>query len=204
MESFHGDSLSPSIRGRRSLINGSHGGRGGGESSVRVAHGILTNKHSFCLAICGKEGLSLQDQNGDFPLGNSETHKGDGRPTLENQKDLKGGNKRLSPIAVRGSMGRVNPMDFGVENRANPLGKSWSQVVKPNVQQKGFTLEYVAPCVKEDKVVVQTPPEVLNEGTKLWATTLVGYFLDQKLNYQWVNNVALRQFLYGLDSMTSP
>ncbi|KAA8535791.1 hypothetical protein F0562_030775 [Nyssa sinensis] len=86
MESFHGDLFSPSIRGRKSLNNGSHGGRGGGESGARVVCGILTDKHSFCPAICSKEVLSLQDQNWDFPLGNSETHGGDGRPTLEKQK----------------------------------------------------------------------------------------------------------------------
>ncbi|KAA8534656.1 hypothetical protein F0562_032173 [Nyssa sinensis] len=35
MESFHGDSSFPSIRGRRSLNNGSHGGRGGGMQEYR-------------------------------------------------------------------------------------------------------------------------------------------------------------------------
>ncbi|KAA8534650.1 hypothetical protein F0562_032091 [Nyssa sinensis] len=47
MESFHGDSSSPSIRGRRSFNNGSHGGRGGGRSGAQVARGIQAKKQSF-------------------------------------------------------------------------------------------------------------------------------------------------------------
>ncbi|KAA8542875.1 hypothetical protein F0562_024027 [Nyssa sinensis] len=92
MESFHGDSSSPSIRGRRSLNNGNHGGRGGGGSGARVLCGVFP---LFCPAFCGKEGLSLQAQNRDFPLGNSETHRGDGRPTLEK---LKGENSGTIPL----------------------------------------------------------------------------------------------------------
>ncbi|KAA8531316.1 hypothetical protein F0562_006025 [Nyssa sinensis] len=102
--------------------------------------------------------------------------------------DVKSASKRL-PYRV----------DIEAENMANLMGESWSQVVNNNVQHKGFTLEYVAPCMKEDKVVVQPPHEVLNEGNKMWATTLEGYFLDQKLNYQWVNNVAFR--LWGKESL---
>ncbi|KAA8546954.1 hypothetical protein F0562_003383 [Nyssa sinensis] len=82
MESFHGDLSSPSIRGSRSLNNGSHEGRGGGGSGVQVARGVLP---LFYPALCSKE-VSLQAQNGDFPLGNSEIHRGDGQPTLEKQK----------------------------------------------------------------------------------------------------------------------
>ncbi|KAA8524186.1 hypothetical protein F0562_010383 [Nyssa sinensis] len=47
MESFHGHSSSPSIRGRRSLNNGSQGGCGGGGRGARVAHGMQDKKHSF-------------------------------------------------------------------------------------------------------------------------------------------------------------
>ncbi|KAA8525793.1 hypothetical protein F0562_007648 [Nyssa sinensis] len=92
--------------------------------------------------------------------------------------DLKCASKGLSFLATNGGkLGLPNRLDIRVENVANPKGISWSQVVNNNVQHKGFTLEYVAPCVKEDKV---PPLEVLNEGNKMWATTLVGYFLDQK------------------------
>ncbi|KAA8531331.1 hypothetical protein F0562_006040 [Nyssa sinensis] len=62
MESFHGVSSSPSLRGRRNLNNGSHGGRGGGGSSARVARGIQTNKHPICPAFCRKEGAGGPSQ----------------------------------------------------------------------------------------------------------------------------------------------
>ncbi|KAA8541453.1 hypothetical protein F0562_025416 [Nyssa sinensis] len=74
--------------------------------------------------------------------------------------DLKCASKGLSSLdANGGKLGLPNRLDIRTENVANPIGKSWSQVVNNNVQHKGFTLEYVAPCVKEDKVVVQLPPE---------------------------------------------
>ncbi|KAA8524190.1 hypothetical protein F0562_010379 [Nyssa sinensis] len=351
MESFHGDSSSPSLRGRRNLNNGSHGGRGGGGNGARVAHGIQTNKHSFRQSFCGKEGLSLQDQNGEFPLRNRETHAGNGRPTLEKQKaensgtiplvrpaqcGKKGLTKKVTndqyPLGTSGTLERAggpsqdnqkadgtatsssdlggnrdvgtgdqlagNVINQGTEaqavqgcvtvqkgafsdlicrnkelsysdvrggntlwvQRVQPLGNPLTQRGKVRAVQgsfttqkvalqdlmcgskglshtvvrgshsigegeyqlgnqgealravldmtatksaflKGlsiqakngehplvFTLEYVAPCMKEDKVVVKPPPKVLNEGNKMWATTLVGYFLDQKLNYHWVKN----------------
>ncbi|KAA8531327.1 hypothetical protein F0562_006036 [Nyssa sinensis] len=260
MESFHGDSSSPSLRERRNLNNGSHGGCGGGGGGARVARSIQTNKHSICPAFYGKEGLSLQEQNRQFPL---ETLERAGGPSQDNQKadgtatsssdlggnrdvaigdqlvgnvinqgnemqavqgcvsaqkgafselicsteelsysDVKGGTtlgvKRVQPMAMGGisggakeeqpldnsgkqgggmgavpdllattkctisdlkctsrglsfldanggKMGLPNRVDIEVENMANPMGKSWSQVVNNNVQHKGFTLEYVAP-----------------------------------------------------------
>ncbi|KAA8532242.1 hypothetical protein F0562_032275 [Nyssa sinensis] len=106
--------------GSKSLNNGSHGGRGGGKSGAQVARGILTNKHSFRPAICGKEGLSLQDQNGDFPLGNSETHGGDGRPTLEKQKGENSGTISL----VRPALCCKKGLTKKVTNDQYPMGTS--------------------------------------------------------------------------------
>ncbi|KAA8541464.1 hypothetical protein F0562_025427 [Nyssa sinensis] len=120
MDSFHGDSSSPSLRGRRNLNNGSHGGRGGGGSSARVACGIQTNKHPIRPAFCGKEGLSIQDQNIEFPLGNRETHGGNGRPTLEQQK----GEIRGSIPFVRPTQCRHKGADQKGANNQYPLGTS--------------------------------------------------------------------------------
>ncbi|KAA8537210.1 hypothetical protein F0562_029658 [Nyssa sinensis] len=83
MESFQGDASFPSLRGSRNLNNGSHKGHGGGGRGARVACGIQTNKHSIRPALCGKEGLSFQDQHRECPLGNRETQGGNGRPSLE-------------------------------------------------------------------------------------------------------------------------
>ncbi|KAA8519114.1 hypothetical protein F0562_013370 [Nyssa sinensis] len=47
MEFLHGDSSSPSLRGRKSLNNGSHGGRGGRGRGAWVAHEIQDQKPLF-------------------------------------------------------------------------------------------------------------------------------------------------------------
>ncbi|KAA8532248.1 hypothetical protein F0562_032281 [Nyssa sinensis] len=99
---------------------------------------------------------------GEQPLG-TMVNQGGGTNIVAATKgafsDLRGGSKGLSPTAVEGSVGLVNTVDIGAECVANPLSKSWGQVVNTNVQHKGFTLEFVAPCVKNDKVVVQHPLE---------------------------------------------
>ncbi|KAA8534655.1 hypothetical protein F0562_032172 [Nyssa sinensis] len=76
MESFQGDASSPSLRGSSNLKNGSHGGRGGGGRGARVVRGIKTNKPSIRPALCGKEGLSFQDQHRECPLGSRENQGG--------------------------------------------------------------------------------------------------------------------------------
>ncbi|KAA8550030.1 hypothetical protein F0562_001714 [Nyssa sinensis] len=118
MDSFHSDSSSPSLRGRRNLNNGSPGGRRG--SSAWVARGIQTNNHLIRPAFCCKEGLSLQDQNRKFPLGNRETHGGNGRPTLGQKKG-----------EIRGSIPLVRRAQYGTKgltkkgaNNQYPLGTS--------------------------------------------------------------------------------
>ncbi|KAA8534653.1 hypothetical protein F0562_032170 [Nyssa sinensis] len=79
--------------------------------------------------------------------------------------NLKCTSKGLSSLdANGGNMGQPSRVDIGAENVANPMGKSWIQVVNNNVQHKGFTLAYVASCVKEDKVVVEPPLEAASNG----------------------------------------
>ncbi|KAA8517835.1 hypothetical protein F0562_015300 [Nyssa sinensis] len=206
MASFNADSSSRSIRERRSLNKGSHGGRGGGGSSTRVARGIQANKHTFSSfdkgggspsqeehtgerygvlplvhpALCGKEGLSLQDQNGEIPLGNRETYGDDGRPSLEKQKGENGGNTPFVCPALCGNKG----LSKKVTNDQYPFGTSgtYERDGRPSQdkQKADGTATYSLDLGRNRVIASKDQPldNALTHGNEMWATQ--GYLTSQK------------------------
>ncbi|KAI8573288.1 hypothetical protein RHMOL_Rhmol01G0266700 [Rhododendron molle] len=69
---------------------------------------------------------------------------------------------------------------------------SWSAVVAQNSGSSRMKLSYHHPQVKEAKLVVCPPAEVIEAGVAQWSNCLVGYFLDKKLPYIGVQNIASR------------
>ncbi|KAF7120978.1 hypothetical protein RHSIM_Rhsim13G0137500 [Rhododendron simsii] len=69
---------------------------------------------------------------------------------------------------------------------------SWSTVVAQNSGSSRMKLSYHPPQVKEAKLVVCPPVEVIEAGVAQWSDCVVGYFLDKKLPYIGVRNIASR------------
>ncbi|KAA8525789.1 hypothetical protein F0562_007644 [Nyssa sinensis] len=73
-------------------------------------------------ALCGHEILPLKVQNGEYPLGISEIHGGDGSPSQEEQKSESYGATLLFCPTICSKKGLSNK----VKNGQNPLGISWT------------------------------------------------------------------------------
>lgn len=83
----------------------------------------------------------------------------------------------------------------------NPT-QSWSNVVAngggskagvvPNTPPKRMTLEYIPPVFLNDRVVVSPPEDVELLGHSKWKRCIVGHFLDKKLAYTAVRNIAMK------------
>ncbi|KAA8517830.1 hypothetical protein F0562_015305 [Nyssa sinensis] len=204
-ESLHGDSSSPSIRGRRSLYNGSHGGHGGRARGAQVARGIQGQKHSFSSfdkatfsdlrsayvshskglladskggitaihggspmdkasahsahelfsssALCGHEMLPLDVQHGEYPLGNSEMHESDGRPSQEEQKGERYGVPPFSTqlyAAKRGLSLKDQNGEFPLGNRETHGGDGRPTQEKQKGETSG-TIPLVRPTLCSKK-----------------------------------------------------
>ncbi|KAA8546953.1 hypothetical protein F0562_003382 [Nyssa sinensis] len=91
------------------------------EDMIRVQplHGRLCGRRGV-YSSSHQEGLSLQARNKDFPLDNSETHRGDGQPTLEKQQ---GENIGTIPL-VRPTLCGKKGLTKKVANDQYPLGTS--------------------------------------------------------------------------------
>ncbi|KAA8546948.1 hypothetical protein F0562_003377 [Nyssa sinensis] len=148
MESFHGDSSSPSIRRRRSLNNGSHGSRGargcpikkktgehplgnpwihgreGGPSIGMPKAESVVGSTTFCPTMCNISDGAEEER----PLGNSGNQGGGVEAvqdlltaTKSTFSDLKSA-RRGCPLWTQ--VGLSNRVDIEAENVANPMGKS--------------------------------------------------------------------------------
>ncbi|KAA8532243.1 hypothetical protein F0562_032276 [Nyssa sinensis] len=134
-----------------------HGGEGGPSIGMQKAESAV-GAATFCPAM-GSNSDGAKEERPLDKRGNQEAGVGAVQDLLIatncTVSDLKCANKGLSSLASNGGkLGLPNRFDIKAENVANPMGKSWSQVVNNNVQHKGFTLEYMASCMKEDRVVV--------------------------------------------------
>ncbi|KAI8528923.1 hypothetical protein RHMOL_Rhmol12G0185800 [Rhododendron molle] len=75
------------------------------------------------------------------------------------------------------------------DRNAQPL---WTEVVtQPRVSSR-MHFSYHPPLIKEARVVVCPPPEVIDAGVARWSKSVVGYFLDKKLPFIAVQNIAFR------------
>ncbi|KAI8527740.1 hypothetical protein RHMOL_Rhmol12G0097800 [Rhododendron molle] len=75
------------------------------------------------------------------------------------------------------------------DGNAQPL---WSEVVTQQRISPRMQFSYHPPQIKEAKVVVCPPPEVIDAGVARWRKSVVGYFLDKKLPFIAVQTIAFR------------
>lgn len=67
---------------------------------------------------------------------------------------------------------------------------SWKDRVVVNSSAPRMDLQYFAPTVVNEKIVVQPPEEVVSLGIEKWKDCVVGYFLDKKLSFDAVKSIA--------------
>ncbi|KAG5560701.1 hypothetical protein RHGRI_003888 [Rhododendron griersonianum] len=67
---------------------------------------------------------------------------------------------------------------------------SWKDRVVVNSSAPRMDLQYFAPTVVNEKIVVQPPEEVVPLGIEKWKDCVVGYFLDKKLSFNAVKSIA--------------
>lgn len=90
------------------------------------------------------------------------------------------------PNEPRHQQGDFNPT---VEPSKSP--SKWSSLLKPALSAR-MNLEYFEPILSKEKVKVKPPPVIATYGAAQWESTLVGYFMDGKLPFNVVNNIAKR------------
>ncbi|KAG5522625.1 hypothetical protein RHGRI_034694 [Rhododendron griersonianum] len=97
-------------------------------------------------------------------------------PQIEQNDDVRSSPKRVSAgNLVQTELG--NPLPD-----ANPK-PSWSEVVTQDRGASRMKFSYHPPQIKNAKLVVCPPEEVVDAGISKWADCVVGYFLDKKLPY---------------------
>ncbi|KAF7127311.1 hypothetical protein RHSIM_Rhsim11G0061400 [Rhododendron simsii] len=69
---------------------------------------------------------------------------------------------------------------------------SWTEVVTHQRISPQMKFSYHPPQIKEARVVVCPPTEVIDAGVARWSKCVVGYFLDKKLPFIAVQNIAFR------------
>ena len=73
----------------------------------------------------------------------------------------------------------------GAENKS-----SWTSLFKESPEQT-FKIQYFKPDPKQ-RDIVSIPETTISQGSIGWENTIMGYFLDKKLPYSLVHNVATR------------
>ncbi|KAG5545007.1 hypothetical protein RHGRI_017464 [Rhododendron griersonianum] len=71
----------------------------------------------------------------------------------------------------------------------------WAEVVAPpssTSSSSHMNLSYYPPQLRDAKVVVCPPQEVIDLGSELWTDCVVGYFLDKKVPFPIVKNIIMR------------
>ena len=70
---------------------------------------------------------------------------------------------------------------------------SWAERVAGSASSKsGMKLRFIKPMVEDSKTIVTPPQEVEEECAKKWENCLIGYFLDSKIPFAVVRNIALK------------
>ncbi|XP_058222631.1 uncharacterized protein LOC131332431 [Rhododendron vialii] len=79
------------------------------------------------------------------------------------------------------------------------VGSSWSTIVSggaggstPGAVAERMQFEYIPPTILNDRIVVTPPVEVEELGHPKWQRCIVGHFLDKKLTFSAVRNIAMR------------
>lgn len=71
----------------------------------------------------------------------------------------------------------------------------WVDVVAPfscDSTSSRMNLSYFPPQLRDSKVVVCPPQDVVDQGSDLWTDCIVGYFLDKKVPFPIVKNIVMR------------
>ncbi|KAG5535909.1 hypothetical protein RHGRI_023626 [Rhododendron griersonianum] len=71
----------------------------------------------------------------------------------------------------------------------------WVDVVAPfsyDSTSSSMNLSYFPPQLRDSKVVVCPPQDVVDQGSDLWTDCIVGYFLDKKVPFPIVKNIVMR------------
>ncbi|KAI8551298.1 hypothetical protein RHMOL_Rhmol06G0174900 [Rhododendron molle] len=71
----------------------------------------------------------------------------------------------------------------------------WVDVVAPSLcasASSRMNLSYFPPQLRDSKVVVCPPQDVVDQGSDLWSDCIVGYFLDKKVPFPLVKNIVMR------------
>lgn len=78
-----------------------------------------------------------------------------------------------------------------LEGDSNPK-PTWTEIVASKQDGPRMKLSYHPPQIKEARVVVCPPPEVVEAGTSQWKDCVVGYFLDKQLPFSAVESIAFQ------------
>ncbi|KAG5560625.1 hypothetical protein RHGRI_003821 [Rhododendron griersonianum] len=73
-----------------------------------------------------------------------------------------------------------------------PLPVSWKDKVAVDTSAPCMALQFFAPSVINEKIVVQPPEEVVTLGNEKWKDCVVGYFIDRRLPFKSVKDIAER------------
>ncbi|KAG5531584.1 hypothetical protein RHGRI_026261 [Rhododendron griersonianum] len=84
------------------------------------------------------------------------------------------------------------PAAAGISLPHAPLPVSWKDKVVVNTSAPRMALEFFAPSVINEKIVVQPPEEVVTLGNEKWKDCVVGYFIDRRLPFKSVKDIAER------------
>ncbi|KAG5529142.1 hypothetical protein RHGRI_029723 [Rhododendron griersonianum] len=78
-----------------------------------------------------------------------------------------------------------------LEGDSNPK-PTWTEIVASKQDGPRMKLSYHPPQIKEARVVVCPPPEVVEAGVSQWKDCVVGYFLDKQLPFSAVESIAFQ------------
>lgn len=78
----------------------------------------------------------------------------------------------------------------GAANRSSGGGVAGFPI--PVAAPVSMKLEYIPPVILNDRVVVSPPKDVEEFGQSKWRRCIVGHFLDKKLSFTAVRNIAMR------------
>ncbi|KAF7145034.1 hypothetical protein RHSIM_Rhsim04G0043700 [Rhododendron simsii] len=84
------------------------------------------------------------------------------------------------------------PAAAGISLPHATLPVSWKDKVAVDTSAPRMALQFFAPSVINEKIVVQPPEEVVTLGNEKWKDCVVGYFIDRRLPFKSVKDIAER------------
>ena len=70
-------------------------------------------------------------------------------------------------------------------------GPSWASFLQPQAAAN-IQLKYTKHCRTLERMKLSMPKDLIIEGSKAWANTLVGYFIGRRLPFSLVKNISIR------------